>query len=221
MSKKKLTGVCLAMMLGLASIAGAAAPNPRDILRDNQKMRQNITWLVAGLAELGKSAQPNLRLTPEEARKILPIFEELITRRIIILNISDFPKNQEQRPSNPQPSSGTPSQPSAQSRPQNNTTGGGERMAKLALETTFGNAQTDRVDALLTKKQVVFIDNLNFDPLKYGYLDFTRGRSANGTSGNQMSASQAPVDPRQQLEKGRLEQVKLNNQVYRILKQMK
>jgi hypothetical protein len=221
MIQKRTITISLATFLLMVSIAGAATLNSRDALRENQKMRQNITWLVAGLAELGKSTQTELQLTPAEAQKILPIYEGLITRKIVILNSNDFPKARESQPSGSSTPAGSPAPSNPQPRPPRDTAGSNDRLAKLAAETAFANSQADQVDALLTKKQVVFIDNLNFDPVKYGYLSFTRGKSANGTNSNQPSASQAPVDPRQQLEKGRLEQVKLNNQVYRMLQQMK
>ena len=178
----------------------------QEASRANLEMRKNITWMVAGLAELGKSKVKALRLTGEQKQKIRPIYQELITQKIISLKISA-----------PVANAGVKRNRSGAG---DEKTGNRQKMAqsleKLAL---LGNLSADQVDEILNKAQVSFIDNLDFQAENYGY----QGARGNGQSSRSLGNGTSSPDPKgvevakKAMQEGRKRLIKLNIEVWELL----
>ena len=83
---KKISLLLFTLLMTLAvSVAAAQEVTNRDAFREQNEMRQDITWTIEGLYKLGHSRDKKLKLTPAQARKILPIYQELINKKIVRL----------------------------------------------------------------------------------------------------------------------------------------
>jgi hypothetical protein len=188
--------LCMLLGVGAAEVY-AAEPTAPDSMKAQFEMRQNIAWTVDGLLQLGNSKDRALKLTKAQARKILPIYQQLIAKKIIRLQLEkgknghpDFPgPNGGPRPNviGDHKGGGPPDfQPQAQS--------GGDpqhfqdRMRERTALVTFGNAKMEAINRILTKKQVELIDNLDFDAEKYGFPN--RDHFQNHPGGNNPGGAQ-------------------------------
>jgi hypothetical protein len=94
-----------------------------------------------------------------------------------------------------------------------------ERTKALQEQTAFGNQQADLIDGILNRKQVAFIDNLNFKAEKYGIRDLQNGSQSGGQGQGQLQRDpQLMTKARQQMRTGREIQVKLCQNVAKMLK---
>jgi hypothetical protein len=217
--------------------AFAAGSTAFDPMRTQLEMRTNIAWTVDGLAQLGESKDRALKLNKAQARKILPIYKALIAKKIIQLKLE---KVQGKRPGFPGsgPEGGSPdSKPQVQ--PGGDPQHQQERMRESAALVTFGNRKMEAINRILTKKQVEFIDNLDFNAEKYGFPNrdhfsnhpggnFQSGAPSGHLGGNRPGNNQPggdqrrsirkqrpPMDPK--LEAGRKRLIKLNQAVLKML----
>ena len=198
---------------GTANQSGDAALNIpegmsiQEASRANLEMRKNVTWMVAGLAELEKSKVKALHLTKEQKLKIRPIFQELITQKIISLKIPASAGNYGLKRNRLGASE--------------ERTGNRQKMAQgLEKQALLGNKSADLVDGILSKAQVSFIDNLDFQAENYGY----QAARGNGQSGRSLGNGTSSPDPkgvgvaRKAMQEGRERLIKLNIEVWELLK---
>ena len=154
--------------------------NIQDLMRQGNAMRQNVAWMTVGLDELLKSQQRRLALTPKQRKQILPIMQGLVREKLILLKAEtqlavsgqsgSQPRNGAQRSQGQaRQTQGQAGQQWPRSGQNGGLTGDQAGLQKLQELIIFGNAQADKVDAVLTPVQVSFIDNLDFQPEKYGF----------------------------------------------------
>ena len=205
MMRKKLLSM-IGLFLLVSSIALGAQLTFPQIRSENNEMRKSVIWLMEGLQELSMSKDKSLNLRSEQKRKILPVFNALVSKKIIPLKSES---NQYNNSNRGQYGNMDPGDPKVQ-----------ERMKGLQEQTAFGNKQVDLIDGILTRKQAGFIDNLNFKAEKYGFYNYQN----NGQSGGQGQGQFQRSDPqqmaklRQQMQAGRANQVKLCQSIEKILK---
>jgi hypothetical protein len=182
-----------ALLLGAGPAWGAERRVP-DGLKAHQEMRQNIIWTVEGLSHLCQSKDRKLALTGPQAKRILGIYQELIAKKIILIEV---PARRQER-----------------QRVRSGAGDHGERRSELADLTQFGNKKLAEIDAILTPEQVKLMDNLDFDAAKYGFIDFGSFQNSSGERPNPAQLRAV----RDQLRAGRERQVKLNREVLELLK---
>jgi hypothetical protein len=190
--QKKIGLTLLCLLLGvLATGAYAAGPAAPDPMKAQFEMRKNIAWTVEGLYQLGKSKNRALKLTPAQAKKILPLYQELIAKKIVQLKLEKGP---EERHGGPEPGrngnlkAGPPAAP-----PVGNPRQHQARMKEKAALVTFGNAKMEAINRILTKKQVEFVDNWDFKAEKYGFPNFSNHAGGNHPgSGNHFGGDRKP-----------------------------
>jgi len=197
------------LILGICPLAAGAvkAETIPEAMQENRAMRKNITWMVKGLRQLGECKDKRLRLTGKQARQIFPIYRELIAKKIILMEAKPEPSAHAGKPNPPEMDLAKDQQ----------------RMAELMELTEFGKRQSRRIDSLLTEAQVRLIDNLDFKPEKYGYFENSgppRWKTDSKVSGFPNGDRPTPPDEktRGKMEKGRQLLVKLNRDVYEMLK---
>lgn len=220
--KKTWFGFIIISVLALGASVWGAEKTFRETIQENQTMRKDITWMTEGLYLLGKSRKKQLALTKEQASRILPLYQELINKKIILTKMkpessrNNAPKNLN-GPSRPQFSKPSPEEEQ-------------ERIKEIVVLTEFGKQHSRRIDNILSKEQVQFIDNLDFKPEKYGYFtiaglqsDIRPNEPGGGESKGQIKENR-PNDSRKndQLRKKRQaaqkQLVKLNQDLLNILK---
>jgi hypothetical protein len=170
---KKCYGLALlGLVVGLGAGAVFAAERATfDPMRAALEMRKNIAWTVEGLYQLGKSKDRTLHLTAAQTKKILPLYRELIAKKIIVLQLE---KDQGKKRRGPAPdrSGGPPNAEPGDSQQHQ------ARMQERAALVGFGNAKMEAINRILSKKQVAFIDNWNFKAEKYGFPNFVNRTGA-------------------------------------------
>jgi hypothetical protein len=205
MNKKSLV-LGLILLLGISSIGFGAQLTFQQVSQASQEMRKSVEWLTEGLFDLRKDQK--LALTAAQKKKILPIFQSLIQNKIVQISIDNNNNNNHNHNNNVSSQSGVPNvnDPQVQA-----------RMKRMQDATIFGNAQTDAIDAILTKEQTTFIDNIDFNADKYGFIDFNKLFGGGGGHQGQRP-DQATMDAmRKKMQAGRELLVKLNNQVLDML----
>lgn len=167
-----------------------------------QVMRKNLAWLTQGLNDLGKSSDGKLKLTADQKRKILPVFETLVSNNLVLLTVPERDRRRNQ-------SEGTRTQFNA------NDPKVQARIRKMKDLTEFGNKQADLIDGLLTEKQLSYIDNLEFNAEKYGFID---SQKLFGGDQYQRPDQKTIAGMRAKTRAGQELLVKLNNEVLKMLK---
>lgn len=249
--KKYCYGIALVGLILGVGVCGALAAEQDvpDPMKATWEMQKNIAWTVEGLYQLGKSTDKALRLTPAQAKRILPLYKELITRKIIRLQLERNRGGRKPSGSEPDRVAGPP--PIGKEGPSDGGPGGNPqqhqaRMEQKAALIAFGNAKMEAINRVLTKKQVSVIDNWDFKAEKYGFPDFShrasghhpggnsqfggaphlgrRGQAGNNPSGGPNMRRRdfvrhRPMNPR--MEAGRKLLVKLNQDVLKMLQNYK
>ncbi len=203
---RKLSFGILGLFL-VSSLAWGAPLNLPQIRNQNTEMRKSVVWVMAGLQALDQSKDHNLRLQPHQKQKILSIFNSLVSKKIILLKSEPNQRNNGERGQ-----SGAnldPNDPKTQ-----------ERLKALQEQTAFGNRQVDLIDGILTPKQSGFIDNLNFQADQYGFFTYQNSGQSGGQGQGQFQGTnpQQMAKLRQQIRTGRANQVKLFQNVAKLLK---
>ena len=199
---KKILMLMIVVTAISGSVCWAAPASNAQAGQEYQEMRKNLAWLTLGLNDLGKSSDGKLKLTANQKKKILPAFETLIANNLIMLTVPERDRHQNQ--SGVSRTQWDPNDARAQA-----------RLRKMKDQTELGNRQADLIDGFLTEKQLSYIDNLNFDPEKYGFLDFQKI-----FGGNQHGRPDQKVidEMRAKTRAGQETLVKLNNEVLKMLK---
>jgi hypothetical protein len=226
-------GICLTIGVTGVYAATANIPNP---MKAELEMRKNIAWTVEGLYQLGKSKVRDLRLTPAQRKKILPLYQKLIAKKIIQLKLK--PVHGKER-GGPQPDDRVaPKRGAPDARPGGDFRQAPSRLAKRKALIAFGNAKMEAINRILTKKQVEFIDNWDFKAEKYGFPGLPNFPGGKGHFGGPPPGGDRPhgknpsdrakarrpnpgkPDPRvlKKLEEGRKRLVKLNQAVLKMLR---
>lgn len=111
---------------------------------------QDLIWLLAGIKQMDKD--PKLRLTEKQAKEILPVIESLVKQKIIQLESTT--NNQ-------------------QSAPQNMTDAEREKLRKQRQEQVKAiRSAIDKIEKVLTDRQIQFVDDFDFRPEDYGLGGF-------------------------------------------------
>lgn len=224
---RKILAVSFGILLLAGSISWAASSNSQQIRRDNTEMRKSVVWLMEGLTALSKTKDGKLQLKPNQKKKILPIFQALVREKVLVLTVDRRNQVYGQNSNRPNNQNGADNSQGQRWGMDPNDPRVQARMKQMQEQTAFGNKQADLIDGILNEKQVAFIDNLNFDAEKYGFLDFRNsmgGSQNNGQSGGQSQGQFQRPDPqvmakiRQQMQAGRENLVKLCNTVLKVLK---
>ncbi len=211
--KRAWLGLAIILVLALSANVWGAEKTFQEVIRENQEMRKNITWMTEGLYQLGKSRDKHLAITKEQARRILPLYQELINKKIILTEL----KSEDPRNNAPKNLHG-PSRQYSNLSPEEQQ----KRIKDMVVLTEFGKQQSRLIDSILSKEQIQFIDNLDFKPEKYGYFLRPNVSSGNGSQ-DQFNGGRFGNDPdNDQMRKKRQEAqkllVKLNLDVLNILK---
>lgn len=211
--KRIWLGLAIISILTLGASVLGAEKTFQEVFRENQEMRKNITWMTEGLYQMSRSRDKHLAITREQARRILPIYQELINKRIIITELKpEAPHSNASK--NARGFNGQYSSLSSEEQP--------KRMKEIVALTEFGKQQSRRIDSILSKEQIQFIDNLDFKPKKYGYFLPSNVSSGQGSQ-DQINGGRFGNDPKNnQMRKKRQEAqkvlVKLNLDVLNFLK---
>lgn len=206
---KKSSLLLFTLLMAMAVSVAAAKENTnrdaiRDALKEQNEMRQDITWTVEGLYKLGHSRNKKLKLTPAQARKILPIYQELIDKKIVRLETD--PGQRRRAGSN----QGDLTSEQAK-----------KRLQELTALTKLGRTKLAQINKILTPAQVDFIDNLDFKPEQYGYIDFDKLAVQGGMNSNSGSEQSQRPSLLRQNEANRRKLYKLNRDVLEMLQKMK
>ncbi|MGE5581125.1 MAG: hypothetical protein ACM3X9_01155 [Bacillota bacterium] len=201
----KRTLILLTALILVFTVLALAAPTFQQIAKDNQEMRKNIVWLTEGLLNLNNDSK--LALTKDQKKKILPIFQDLVSQKIVVLQRE--PKQQHRQNNN--------NEFRTQGPPDLNDPLVQARIKKLQEATVYGNTQADAIDRLLNQRQLSFIDNMDFDPEKYGLIDFGRLFGGSGQRQGQRPNQASLAALRKKIQAGRERLIKLNNQLMKIL----
>lgn len=182
--KKVKLGLMIITILTLSPGLLGAEKTLREAIQDNLEMRKNITWTTEGLYQLGKSKNKRLALTKEQASRILPLYQELIDKKIILIETNlvalystpfiNLNSHNDSRYSNL------------------STEEEQKRTREIVLLTEFGKQQLRRIDNILSKEQIEFINNLDFKPEKYGYFEMPRPQNGGGPMEFQDNQSKGP-----------------------------
>lgn len=96
--KKSLFSLVFIAVLAFPLRVWGAEPTFPEVMQENREMRKNITRMTEGLYQLGKSWNKRLALTKGQARRILPLYRELIEKKIILIEIKpERPGDSKQR----------------------------------------------------------------------------------------------------------------------------
>ncbi|MCR4425570.1 MAG: hypothetical protein NUW23_05180 [Firmicutes bacterium] len=211
----------LVSLVGLAvtgSPPSEAAQTPQEQLRElnvrRSENRVNLYWTVEGLVQLEQSKNKKVNLTRQQAEKILPILEELVSRGVLQTELGAGEQAT-------LPAAGTASGGSGVGG-WGQGWGGGQgitlddatlrkRVAEgIALE-KFVEDCLARIDSILARDQVSFIDNLNFDPAAIG-LGTQAAAGLGSQRGTETQPSQRQLEEaqkrRESLMKARVELVR-------------
>lgn len=124
---------------------------------------QDLVWLLVGIKQMDKD--PKLRLTEKQAKAILPLVESLVKQKIIQLEI---PKTSQQAWG---PSGGQNA--NKESGPQNMNAANREKFRKERQEQAKAIASAmDKIEKVLTDRQIQFVDDFDFRPEDYGMGGF-------------------------------------------------
>jgi hypothetical protein len=199
---KKIGLLMMVFVVIIGSVCWAAPASTVQAGQAYQEMRKNLAWLTQGLNDLGRSSDGKLKLTADQKKKILPVFETLISNNLVLLTIPEHERRNSQ---------------SAGSRTQFNANDPKvqARIRKMKDQTELGNQQADLVDGFLTEKQLSYIDNLEFNAEKYGFIDFQK---LFGGDQRQRPDQKTIAEMRAKTRAGQELLVKLNNEVLKMLK---
>lgn len=208
-------GLCWLVAVS-GGVEAAAASEASGVLRDNargflQQQRENqvnLIWLVQGLRDMDKDTP--LRLTKDQARKMLPIYEKWIQDGVLRIDAPE-PRREgmserAQQPQIRQRQGEMPADPGQQR----------QRMAELQARQEALARDIDTMDSYLTGAQLRFVDNLKFDPAIYGLgggdqgVWFSQGERPNPAALQRL---------RRQMQDGQAKLVALCKEVYELLKQ--
>ncbi len=204
--KRKLTW----LLMGILAISGvfsvnAAEKTQREVRMEYQELQKNLAWMSEGLTKLAQSKDRNLTLTKDQKQKLLPLFKELVKRNIVITKSKQ--RNQEEGQNG-----GRERRQVDENDPQVKA-----RREKMQANLTFGKAQESKIEKVLTAKQITYLDNLNFQAEKYGFIEWRR-QGNSGQGGQRQQIDQKELDARRKkMEQGRAELVKLNLSLIKIL----
>jgi hypothetical protein len=234
---RKLVLLVGIVLLAVSPVAQGATTDFMELSNNYSDMQQSIAWLTEGLSKLGSHKDAKLVLTKAQKKKILPLFQALIDKKLVQLVV---PENRQGNGGNNQRQGQGQGQGQRQWQGQGGSNQGGQRtfnqdnpqmqqrLKQMEELLNFGNQQIDKIDAALTPAQVKFVDNLDFNEEKYGFLDFrgTFGNRQGGTSGGNTQSGgsgqgfnqQAIQQIREKMRAGQEQLVKLNNAVLKMLK---
>lgn len=208
MLKRIVLLIMIFMVIMAGSVVWSAPASNTQVGQAYQEMRKNLTWLAEGLNGLGNSGNSALKLTAVQRKKILPVFESLVHNNLIMLTL---PETDRQRNN----SSGF------RSRSESSDSKVQARLSKIKDQIEFGNRQADLIDSFLTEKQLSYIDNLDFNPEKYGFLDFQKLFGSDRRFGGDQRSRPDQKTMEEVRTKARAGQellIRLNNQVLKMLK---
>lgn len=145
--RKAVFAVACLLMVSLTGTALAVPPEPG---RPGNEPQLDLLWVANGILAMEKD--PNLRLTPAQAAKMLEQFQSLVDKRAISLDVTPGKSG----PSGLRPPQGgpDPAEPDRMREAQ-------ERMAKLI------KGALKKIDKVLTESQVSYLDNMDFDATPY------------------------------------------------------
>ena len=153
-----------------------------------QSAEQDLVWLLAGIMDMERDKK--LALTRDQAANMWPTFKSLVDKGLIRLEVDPAQFEIGNRP-------GWQGQGQSQSQSQSQgQTGQGAvqrddarirelRKQREAREEALRQA-IEKIEKVLSAKQVAYVDNFDFDPAKYGLTsraDGGRLRAGDGTSG--------------------------------------
>jgi Spy/CpxP family protein refolding chaperone len=198
---KKIVLVGMVLLVIMSSACWAAPASNVQVRQANQEMRKNLAWLTEGLNDLGQSKDEKLKLTAAQKKKILPVFEALVSNNLVLLTVPEGRQRNQSSGSRPQFDAGDAKVQAM--------------IRKMKDQIEFGNKQADLIDGFLTEKQLSYIDNMDFNAEKYGFLDFEK---IFGGDGFQRPDQKTIDEMRTKARAGQEILVKLNNDVFKMLK---
>lgn len=202
MKLKRMLAIISVLLISLSLNVHGAEKDFQELRTEEHELRKNVTWTVEGIYQLSKARDQKLKITPGQAKKILPVFQGLVDKQIIHTEMPDSKRRERSEfGRNPDP----------------------KMQAELKKRIEFGKRELHRIDSLLTKTQVQFIDNMAFQPEKYGFInrtDFpgkldTQFRNKGAFDGNRPDEKQI-----RKMREARKRLVQLNQNVLRTLKQL-
>ncbi len=179
-----------------------AAPTPAPATSSSQPLA-DLTWFIVGLRDLGRSRDARLKLLPAQAKKILPILEQLAADKILVIEI-----------------------PERQGRTEGQSFGGrqGGALTEKQRQEMQAHQQKiteriqqaiDNMDGMLRQAQSDYIMSLDFDPAVYG-LDRSRM-----FQGQEQRPSQAELQKMlKERQEARQRLVKLNQEVLGMVRKL-
>lgn len=195
MKRVTLIAAFLAGILMVSTVAMAQAAPPQ------QNARLQLVWFTLGLRELEKGPNSSVRLTKTQARKILPVMEDLAAKKLLPLK-AEF----EVRTKAGSPGSGA-----------------GVRIQRQDSGRQLMDAIA-QMEKNLRQTQISVIDNLDFVPEEYGVLSrplIIQG-SGQGPGQGQGPGSGLTDEQRAAMQKkmmaGLEKQAALNNEVLTLLR---
>lgn len=197
------------------------------VFAQQREQQENLAWTIQGLHDM--DGHKSLRLTPDEARRILPIFQKWEKDGTLLLKMPQAANSGRQQTGQQnnrgqfgagtnlfRPGSDDPAQQS-------------KMLADMKAKNNALAADLKKIDSYLSKEQVKFIDNMDFDGSLYGLRiggengpgggNRAWSSSGNGNSGGGQPDAAAIKRMQQQMREQQERLVKLNTQVYEMLKQ--
>ncbi|MGQ9779554.1 MAG: hypothetical protein ACUVRM_06720 [Bacillota bacterium] len=186
----------LLLAVGLFLVAGAARLATSSSPEEGRRPQVELAWFMTGLRDLCRSKDARLKLTPAQAKRILPELQALVDEGILIVDPQKLPTGRQGfGPGQQPPGGGLSEEEREQMR---------ERRQKQAERI---EKAIEKMEKALRQAQVDYILNLDFDPKRYG-LAFVR------PSGNQGGFNQADFEKwRKTMEEGQRRLVQLNKEV--------
>ena len=201
MQRRRWIGPILALGLFFAAALGRAAAGSGA--EEARRPQVDLAWFMAGLRDLCRSKDARLKLTPAQAKRILPVLQALVDEGILIVDPKKLPTGQMRfMPDQARSGGGLSEEEREQMR---------ERRQKQAERI---EKAIEKMEKALRQAQVDYILNLDFDPKRYG-LEFVR------PSGDPGGFNQAEFEKwRKAVEEGRRRLVQLNKEVLDLVKKL-
>ncbi|NLG79272.1 MAG: hypothetical protein GX492_05545 [Firmicutes bacterium] len=176
-------------LIAQAGTAGNQLP-AGDQWVGRQSAEQDLVWLLAGIMDMERDKK--LALTRDQATSIWPTFKSLVDKGLIRLEVDPAQFEIGNRP-------GWQGQGQSQSQSQSQSQGqAGQgavqrdharirelRKQREAREQALRQA-IEKIENVLSAKQIAYVDNFDFDPAKYGLTSRAEGgrpRAGDGASG--------------------------------------
>lgn len=205
-SSKARRFIALVAIVGLASIvnlAVLAAPAPATAASSSQP-QADLAWFLVGLRDLGKSRDTRLKLLPAQAKKILPVLEQLVSDKILVTEIPEGQDRPNGQSFGGRQGGGAPTEKQRQ-----------EMQARQRKTAERIQQAIDKMDGMLRQAQSDYIMSLDFDPAVYG-LD--RARVFQGQDQRPSQAELQKMLKTRQEARQRL--VQLNQEVLAMVKKL-